>query len=390
MKNFTLPRAVTGKGVVRAIGLVAVLLGAVPVEGSAADCDQPEKICSIRESVFALTAFDPLASAVRVGASELVTSRHAIADEEVVTVFTHDGSPLRATVLPTDYVADVILLSVPDLPPGPHLEIPSEATASVGTPVYSIGPDAASRSIRAYPGGAVLMTPAAGRPLARLHHTAYSQPGNSGGALVAEDGTLIGIISSGGEGRFEAVPVAAVLALQQQSGDQFLPESKRIGEAVRKCTLMLEDRRGKRQPLTVKEADQLETACMGTENRQYFDLLAQEFGGSRMLERSFKASEASLNQDPNSLNARLVAAINYHLARWYEEEIPHLRFLMQHIPDDPQVIRLGIQAGIWGGDRDLAEEAFARLQASNPNMAPAAEKFMKEPPPRPPRMVLPQ
>jgi len=353
-------------------------------------CEQPGPVCAARAAVFAVSSFDPVASAVRIAPNTLVTSRHAIADEAEVTVFAAEGQPLPATVLPSDYPGDLVLLSVPGLPPGPVMEVSADSKPDVGELVYSVGADVSKGAIRAYSGGAVLMPPAADRPLARLHHMAYSQPGNSGGALVSGEGRLVGIIASGGEGRYEAVPVIAVAELQTRSGAGFAEASKAIGKAVRDCTLLLEDRRGKRAPLTDAEAESIESACMATENRQYFDLAAQTFGGSGMLGRSFEASKASLEQDPNSLNARLTAAINYHLARWYEEEIPHLRFLMQHIPDDPQVIRLGIQAGVWGGDADLAAAAFDRLKASNPNMVAAAQKFLENPPPRAPRMELPQ
>lgn len=372
---------------------IALVIGALLVvaasQSLARECDQPARVCAVRDAVFTISSFDPVASAVRIGPTLLVTSRHAIADETRATVFDGGGNPMAAEVVPSDYPGDIILLSVPDLPAGPLLAVePDLALEGIDT-VHTVGADVSRKAVRAYPSGEIVMPPANGHPLARLHHTAYSQPGNSGGALVSGDGRLVGIIASGGEGRYEAIPVAAVAALQARSGPSFATASERIGTAVRDCTLLLEERRGKRKPLTDSEADRIEAACIGTGNRQYFDLAAQAFGGSGMPVRSFAASKASLAQDPNSLNARLTAAINYHLARWYEEEIPHLHFLMRHIPDDPQVIRLAIQAGIWGGDEALAKAAFERLKASNPNMVPAAEKFMATPPPRPPRLELP-
>lgn len=367
-----------------------VCLSLVASKSWADACEQPQPVCAARAAVFAVSSFDPVASAVRIAPNTLVTSRHAVADETVVTVFSAEGQPLTATVVPSDYPGDLVQLSVPDLPPGPVFEIPATPGPDAGELVYTVGADVSKGAVRAYPAGAVLMQPASGHPLSRFHHMAYSQPGNSGGALVSGDGALVGIIASGGEGRYEAVPATALADLQSRSGPGFAAASTAIGKAVRDCTLMLEDRRGKRAPLPDAEADRIETACMATGNRQYFDLAAQTFGGAGRLGKSFAASKASLEQDPNSLNARLTAAINFHLARWYEEEIPHLRFLMQHIPDDPQVIRLGIQAGIWGGDADLAAAAFDKLKQSNPNMVPAAQKFLENPPPRPPRMEQPE
>lgn len=356
----------------------------------ATDCEQPDPVCAVRQAVFAISSFDPLASAVRIGPKTLVTSRHAVANESGVTVFLANGGRLQGKVIPTDYPGDIVLLTVEGLPSGAAVEIASEFSPEIGEHVYSIGVDVAKQAVRAFPVGSVLLPPADNHPLARLHHTAYSQPGNSGGALVSADGQFVGIIASGGEGRYEAVPAAALNDLKDRSGPAFGGASDILGAAVRDCTLFLEERRGNRTPLTEEEAGRIGTACMGTRNRQYFDLAAELFGASGMLRRSIAASEASIAQDPNSLNARLTAVVTYHLAGWYEEEIPHLRFLMEHIPDDPLVIRYGIQAGIWGGDIALAEAALERLKLSNPNMVPAAEKFFEAPPPRPVRKVLPE
>jgi hypothetical protein len=358
-------------------------------QARATDCEQPDPVCAVRQAVFAISAFDPVASAVRIGPDTLVTSRHAVANESSVTVFLADGRRLQGKVVPTDYLGDIILLTVDGLPSGAAIDIASEPLPEIGESVYSVGVDVTKQAVRAYPPGSVLLPPAANHPLARLHHTAYSQPGNSGGALVSATGKLVGIIASGGEGRYEAVPVAALNDLKDRSGPAFGAASETLGAAVRDCTLILEERRGNRAPLSDVEADRIESACIGTRNRQYFDLAAEAFGGSGMLRRSITASEASIAQDPNSLNARLTAVVTYHLAGWYEEELPHLRFLTEHIPDDPLVIRYGIQAGIWGGDPVLAEASLKRLKTSNPNMAPAAEKFIENPPPRPARKVLP-
>ena len=382
------PRAVSinSTALIAAILWVCLVLAWSPA--GAKDCEQPDPVCAARQAIFAISSFDPIASAVRIGSGTLVTSRHAVANESGVTVFLADGRRLQGKVVPTDYPGDIILLTVDGLPPGASIEIASERSPAIGEHVYSVGVDVAKQSVRAYPPGSVLLPPAENHPLARLHHTAYSQPGNSGGALVSAAGKLVGIIASGGEGRYEAVPAAALSELKDRSGPAFGAASEAIGAAVLDCTLILEDRRGNRLPLTKEEADRIETACMGTRNRQYFDLAAEAFGGSGLLNRSIAASQASIAQDPNSLNARLTAVVTFHLAGWYEEELPHLRFLMGHIPDDPLVIRYGIQAGIWGGDTALAEAALERLKTSNPNMAPAAEKFIEDPPPRPARKVL--
>ncbi len=364
---------------------VAVYVAApdpLSAQGSASACRQPSPVCEARGAVFPISAFDPVASAVRIGEDELLTTRHAIADEPSVRVFPPDGPPLEARAVPSAYKGDIVLLRVEGLPPGPILT-PGRIVAEAD--LYTVGADVTYNAIRAYPPGRTLLPPADGLPLARLHHTAYSQPGNSGGALVDGEGRLVGIVASGGDGRFEAVPIAALKDLRQQSGEAFRAASDEIAVAIRTCTLALEDLRGRRGALSAAQTAAVAEACRATGNRQYFDNAAQAFGMRRDIDRSVALFEASLAQDPHALNARLGLAVTFHLAGRYEEELEHLRFLTKHIPNDPQVIRLSIQAGVWGGAPGVAEAAFERLQATNPNMVEAARRFLDNPPPRPPR-----
>jgi len=368
-----------------AIVALLIAVGApapLSAQGSGSDCAQPKPVCDARKAVFPISAFDPVASAVRIGPAELLTTRHAVADEETVQVFPPEGPPIRASVVPSAYEGDIVLLRVEGLPPGPSL---SAAAANPAGDLFTVGVDVTYNTVRVYPPGRELLPPAEGLPLARLHHTAYSQPGNSGGALVDGNGDLVGIVSAGGEGRFEAVPVTALPALRAQSGAAFRTASAEIGKAIRVCTLALEDLRGQRGALPEEQSAGLAASCRRTGNRQYFDNAAQAFGMRRDIDRSVALFEASLAQDPNALNARLGLAVTYHLAGRYEEELEHLRFLTAQIPNDPQVIRLSIQAGVWGDARPFAEAAFERLKATNPNMAEAARRFLENPPPRPPR-----
>ena len=47
------------------------------------------------------------------------------------------------------------------------------------------------------------------------------------------------------------------------------------------------------------------------------------------------------------------------------------------------MLRLAIQAGVWGEDPDFARAAFEKLKEINPRAAPAAERFITAAPPRP-------
>ncbi len=345
-----------------------------------APCAQPQPVCDARAAVFAVSAFDPVGSAVRIGPELLVTARHAVADEREVTLFLADGTPLTARVLPSSYRGDLILLEAKGLPPGPVLAL---SEARQGVKLYTVGADVGLQQIRAYDPGEVVALPAAGHPLARLHHSAYSQPGNSGGALVDAQGGLVGIVASGGEGRFEAIPAFALATLKAQSGPDFAETSAEIGAAVRICTTLLEDRRGVPGRLEDQEAKAIATACQRSGNRQLLDLAGQTLGRGGAGEAAVALFERGLEEDPTAVNTRLGLVITHHLRRDYEAELPHLHWLMDRAGDDLQVLRFAIQAGVWGGDTDLARRAFERLKQVNPQTAPAAERFLNQPPPRP-------
>lgn len=360
--------------------LLALLPAPAAAQGDA--CAQPQPVCAARDAVFAISAFDPIGSAVRLGETRLVTARHVVADETAVTLFLPDGTPLEAAVVPSDYPGDLILLEAAGLPPGPVL---APAPLADDAALYSVGADVGLRRIRAYDPGRLVFAPAAGHPLARLHHGAYSQPGNSGGALVDGAGRLVGIVASGGEGRFEAIPAAAIAELAARSRPDKADASAEIGAALRVCTTLLDELRGAGPRLEDPQAKAIATACTRSGNRQLMDLAGQTLGRAMRPEAAIALFERGLAEDPNAVNTRIGLAVTQHLARDFEAALPHLHWLMDNAGDDLQVLRLAIQAGAWGGDRALAERALTRLQQVNPQSAPAAEQFLANPPPRPPK-----
>ena len=366
-----------------AVLLLALLLAVLPIAAARAQsdaCEQPLPVCDVRAAVFAVSSFDPIGSAVRIGPTRLVTARHVVADEQAVTVFLADGTTIEAQVLPTDYPGDLILLESSELPPGPSL---TPEGVRPDAALFSVAAEVGSRRIRAYEPGRLQLAPPPDRPLARLHHDAYSQPGNSGGALVDEAGRLVGIVASGGEGRFEAVPAEAIAALSVRSGPDFAAASAEIGAAVRICTELLEERRAPGGRLGDEAAMAIETACRRSGNRQLMDLAGQTLGRDGRAPAAIGLFEQGLAEDPNAINTRIGLAITHHLAREFEAALPHLAWLLDHADDDLTVLRLAIQAGAWAGDEALARRALARLREVNPQAVPAAERFLNDPPPRP-------
>ena len=367
----------------RLLALALLALPAATAMGQSDACKQPQPVCDARAAVFAVSSFDPVGSAVRVGDTRLVTARHIVADEQEVTVFLADGRPIQAQVVATDYPGDLILLETSDLPPGPVLE-PEPFRAD--SALYTVGADVGLGRIRAYDPGRLRLPPPPDRPLARLHHDAYSQPGNSGGALLDESGRLVGIVASGGEGRFEAIPAMQIESLSARSGPDATAASAEIGAAVRICTTLLDANRSPGRRLDEQQAKAIGTSCRRSGNRQLLDLAGQTLGRAGRPEAAVDLFEQGLAEDPNAINTRIGLAVTHHLARDFDAALPHLRWLMDNAGDDLQALRLSIQAGAWAGDLALAERALARLKEVNPQSAPAAERFLRKPPPRPPRI----
>ena len=225
---------------------ILILTGSVSEAKARIDCAAPEAVCEVARRVFPVSSFDPMSSSVLIEPGLLVTNRHVVADNRRAEVFLADGSRILADVVPSGYDGDLIFLRAPSLSGEGRLET---AAATAADELFTVGADVEGGRVRVYTPGRVLLLPAAGKPLARLHHTAVSGPGNSGGALVNGAGKLVGIITSGGDGRFEAIPATEIARLKARSGAEYRVISERIGLAYRMCTETLERIRFRRNTL---------------------------------------------------------------------------------------------------------------------------------------------
>ena len=360
-----------------------VLAASLPGPAAAeAGCKAPQAVCAQAGRVFRIASFDPVASAVLIEPGLLVTNRHAIADNQRAQVFTPSGSQVLADVVPTGYPGDLILLRAPGLK---ETEPMATAKAGAGEPLYAIGADVGRGAIRVYKPGRQVLAPAPGKPLARLHHDAFSQPGNSGGALVNAKGRLVAIIASGGEGRNEAIPASEIAKLKAASGPEHKIASMATGEAYRKCSEALDAAHATRRGLQPKHVSFIKDQCVATNNRQLWDLAGQVFGRQRLFDDSVEMFARALDQDPNALNSLVSMAITLHLAGRYADEVKPLKRLVDILPTDAEVLRLGVQAGTWGGDKALAEKSLKLLQRHHPRLAPLARDFIEKNPTPPGR-----
>ncbi len=349
----------------------AVLCAAVAFAAPAAaqsECTAPAAVCAVRGAVFALSSpFDPLASAVLVAPGEAVANRHAVADETAVELRLADGERLTGEVVPGVYPGDLVLLRVPGLGGRP----PPVATAGDG-PLYVVGAESADGSVRVYRPGRASALPAEGYPRARLHHSAQSQPGNSGGALVDEAGRLVGIVTAGGEGRNNAIPASEIAALRKASGPQHAAASRALGAAYRTCIEGLE---GAAADSLANLAD-LANLCRATGNRELLDLAAQAAGRGGDFDTSEALFREALALDPNGVNTRLGLAVTLHLAgRWGPEAVV-LGRLVEELPADFPVLRMAVQAGKFSGDTQLAGRALELIAEHHPDALAEAREFL--------------
>ncbi len=327
-------------------------------------CTAPEAVCAARDAVFAISSpFDPLASAVLVAPGVLVTNRHVVADEALVEVLTESGDIIVGKVVPTSYAGDLVLVRAPGLAGAP-LPLADAAEA----PLYAVGADEADGRVRVYSPGRVTALPADGKPFARLHHAAHSQPGNSGGALVDENGGLVAIIAAGGEGRNDAIPVSRLAALEAASGPRHAAASAALGRAYRACIESLEG----------GALDALADACGASGNRQLFALAGQALGEAGRYAPSARLFRDALEIDPNSVNSMIGLAVTLHLAELWEEEAAVLRDTIERTPADFQVLRMSVQAGKFAGDDALIERALAFIGRHHPDALDAANDVLAQ------------
>ena len=327
-------------------------------------CAAPAPVCAARSAVFAIsTPFDPLASATLIAPEVLVTNRHVVADETRVEVIVPDGARLAGEVVPSAFAGDLLLVRVPGLEGEPLPR--GEAGESL---LYAIGAEEAPGRVRVYAPGHVVAAPAGAKPLARLHHTARSRPGNSGGALVNEKGRLVGIVAAGGEGRNDAIPASRLADLEAASGPGREAASAALGRAYRDCIERLE----------AVALDALAATCRATGNRQLIDLAGQAFGRAERYDASARLFRTALDIDPNSVNSMVGLAVTLHLAERWDQEVAVLRDLIERLPADFQVLRMSVQAGKFAGDAALIDRALMFIGQHHADALDAAHEFLAQ------------
>ena len=347
-----------------------------------ADCPHPAPVCLVRQAVFPVSAFDPAASATRIGPALLVTNRHVVGDRPDAIVHTPDG-PKQARVVPSAYPGDLVLLEVHGLPAGGFVPDLEGEVANDGE-FYAVGVDIARREVRVFDPGGLIAEPAEGAALGRLHIRARMQPGVSGGALVHESGELAGIAVGGGDGRFEAMPMKSVRSLLALRADPGAAEAtRRLGAAFSACAAGTDAFQGR--AASESDRDGLAGTCAAARNHGQLLEAGRLLARAGDFDRAIALHGQAVGQVPNSINARISLLVSLQLGGRFEEMTGHARRLMGMAPEDPQALRFAIQSGVWGKAPELAEEAYRALRKADPRQAEAARRFIDAAPPAPKR-----
>jgi len=344
------------------------------------NCPRPPAVCIVRQAVFPVSGFDPLASATRIAPSLLITNRHVVGDWTEVVVHTPDGQR-TAQVVGSEYTGDLVLLATDGLPEGGYIPNLNESISETER-FYAVGADVGRQEVRVFDPGTLIAGPAEGAELGRIHVTARMQPGVSGGALVDGNGNLVGIAVGGGDGRYEAIPLAQVERLLDGRDSDAAPElTNWLGQAFAECA----DRIDAAESGASTEPKTLVEICSTALNH------GQLLEAGRILARSGAFDGAvtlhgqAVRQVPNSINARLSLLVSLQLGARFQDMTEHARWLMGMAPDDPQALRFAIQSGVWGGAPELAEDAYLLLLEADPRQAQAARRFIESAPPAPVR-----
>lgn len=160
------------------------------------------------DAVVVVRAGPSSGAAVVLGDDRAITAAHVVGDADEVTV-TVDGRPVTATVADRQPGVDLALLTF-DAGELPALDLADQLPA-VGTDVFAIGAPTATVSVTRGIVSRVTESDAG----ALIQTDAAVNPGNSGGALIASDGTLLGVIVArdpGAEGIGYAVAAPTVAA----------------------------------------------------------------------------------------------------------------------------------------------------------------------------------
>ena len=213
---------------------LAVFISLLLAIESAIACEAPPEVCDWKKKIVGLKTDSMIASGILMNEGLVITNRHVVEDYQSILVRDYDGNIDSASVIPHNIQVDLAILVIDSSKNVPN--IPISFSNAKSQKLYVVAFDQGRNASRVYkPSNFAYYPNLKKHPLARIHSNAKALPGNSGGAVVDQNGSLVGILASD-DGRFsEIIPstkLAEVFAsMNEKHSDKFFE----TGGFIRRC-----------------------------------------------------------------------------------------------------------------------------------------------------------
>ena len=339
------------------------------------NCKYNENICNKLYQVVGIKTPMMVASGTIIDDDFIVTNRHVVEDHKQLIIRYYNGEIKKAFPLTHNFPADLAILTLNKQKRNPTKLLKLNKIKGM---IRVIGFDQGRKSNRIYDKGKIIAYSDTNKfPQSRIHTDAKSLPGNSGGAVVDDNGNLVGILASGDGNINEIVPISLVNEVIKNTSKQHKENFFKIGENIRLCADNLEEAQYIQKNLNDKIANKIDNYCWNSENKQLIDQAGQTFGRLGDLNKARKFLEKSVTLDPSSPNSLISLAIVYHIQRDLEKERPLIIKLLKLTPENPQVLRLGVQVAGILKDKNMSDNVLELMSKYNKDALPLAKKFIE-------------
>ena len=339
------------------------------------NCKYNENICNKLNQVVGIKTPMMVASGTIIDDDFIVTNRHVVEDHKQLIIRYYNGEIKKAFPLTHNFPADLAILTL-----NKQKTIPTKLLKlnKINGMIRVIGFDQGRKSNRIYDKGKVIAYSDTNKyPQSRIHTDAKSLPGNSGGAVVDDIGNLVGILASGDGNINEIIPISLVNEVIKKTDLKHEDNFFKIGKNIRLCADNLEEAQYVQKNLDDKIKKNIDSYCWNSQNKQLIDQAGQTFGRLGDLNKARKFLEKSLTLDPSSPNSLISLAIVYHIQRDLEKERPLILKLLKLTPENPQVLRLGVQVAGILKDKNMSDNVLELMFKYNKDALPLAKKFIE-------------
>ena len=344
--------------------------------GGVIACEAPPAVCDWKKKIVGLKTNNMIASGILIDESVIITNRHVVEDFQSVLVRNSDGEIDSAHVIPHNIQIDLAILVRGSNRTAPNIK--TDFLEARSQNLYVVAFDQGRNAARVYEPSDFAHYPNLKKyPQARIHSNARALPGNSGGAVVDQHGSLVGILASGDRRFSEIVPSIKLEevfdSLNKKHSDKFF----KIGGFIRRCADALYASADiiKNPPNPI--VNKIERNCYHSDNRQLIDQAGQTFGRWWMFDLSEKFLKKSEAIDPFSPNTLMSLAVTYHLSRNSEQSVKILKRYLELDPKNHQALRMSIQGAGATGDKAFAYRVLELMKEYNPSAVPLAESFIE-------------